>query len=491
MPNGLDGLAASFSDFAGGVTNDVSKFATRTESNVTAYYQEWVAASGIVAKLVNLLFNGVLSGFQSLNDFMIRLVGAICGPGVEADFVGLEQFMQNLQNSIGKVVEAVAGVVGEMENVVFQNTLIPIQNLVDGTSQSLQMQVESGFDDADCVAANNEWSWDDTVGHTSVGCARTYGDGFFRGLRGSVFPVADNQTVAVTAWVCWQGLAASSPPVQLDLIVTNSDGSTYVVGVGGVSSSLTSVGWTQMSGSWQVPSGAVSAQVRLGVRADALAGTFWFDDVSVVRQGLLKMSWVAQLEDSLAGLLSLSTWQDFLNRVYWSIIGAVDGPVGSVELVLGALVQRLSGLTVEGLIEAASLTNMAQIPNLLASSVVRAFGDAPVTLEENLESILHNFNVLVSAFGGSMVAQDLAGVASGLGGATDFFVAQVHNAVSGLQSLEQVTAADLAAAVQNFGLAIGTLQNMVNGLQQQVNNAVGNVENWVVQTFHNATGIWI
>jgi hypothetical protein len=163
---------------------------------------------------------------------------------------------------------------------------IPAPAVVD-VVQSLQPVWD--FPDAASVSAGGQWSWDGTEDHTGTtgsGSAKCVADGTLQGLRGIPGAVQPAQVVTATAWVSWSGLATTgSDQIQLQLIPYSTSGTELVAGtpfeVAQVASPGASGSWTELTGTYTVPSSGVDAvQLRLVVTADATAGSVWFDDCS-------------------------------------------------------------------------------------------------------------------------------------------------------------------------------------------------------------------
>lgn len=160
---------------------------------------------------------------------------------------------------------------------------------VRNVTQNLQPVFD--FPDVDSVNASGQWQWDGTVDHTGTagsGSAMCVSNGILQALRGIPGAVQPAQVVTLSGWVMWSGLAAASgtSPIQLQVIpgTLTSDGvfvpGTPVTPPGCyVTSPAASGSWTQLTGTYTVPSTGVDAvQMRLVVTADASSGFVWFDD---------------------------------------------------------------------------------------------------------------------------------------------------------------------------------------------------------------------
>jgi hypothetical protein len=205
---------------------------------------------------------------------------------------------------------------------------IPAPAVVN-VSQNIQPVFD--FPNPASVSATGQWSWDgghDHTGITGSGSAKAVCNGVLQALKGIPGAVQAGQVVTATAWVMWSGLAyTGSNPIQLQLIPYSQSGSELVAGtafeVTQLASPASSGSWTELTGTYTVPSSGVNAvQLRLVVAGNASAGSVWWDDCEANVTG----GYLAVLQNDLTTLQSNSTastaaFATFLQAVQTAITG--------------------------------------------------------------------------------------------------------------------------------------------------------------------------
>lgn len=164
-------------------------------------------------------------------------------------------------------------------------------------------------DAASLSGAGTAWSWDGTEDHTGVtgsGSAKVVANGVLQALRGTPGAVQASQTVTLTAYVMWSGLTyTGSDPIQLQVIPLSQSGSQLVAGtpveVAQIASPASSGSWTELTGTYNVPSSGVAAvQQRLVVGGNASVGSVWWDDCLVELSG----GFLSVMQDDVSALQS-------------------------------------------------------------------------------------------------------------------------------------------------------------------------------------------
>ena len=176
---------------------------------------------------------------------------------------------------------------------------------VTNTRQSLQPL--STFPDAASIQTGGGWSYDASVSYESDGGSALFTASGTQGvLMGTVGAVQSGQTVTLSAYVQWSGLtaAAGTSPIQLQLVPYSGPTSNLTAGtvveVAEITSPAASASWTQLTGTYTVPSGVTGVQMQLVVTSAATAGSInWSNGTSNVSGGFL-----AGIESDISGVIS-------------------------------------------------------------------------------------------------------------------------------------------------------------------------------------------
>jgi hypothetical protein len=195
------------------------------------------------------------------------------------------------------------------------------------TNVANSIQPVPDFPYAQSIQAASTWSWDGTVGHTAVGSAKVIANGTEQVLRGVVGDVQAAQVITATAYVQWSGLTATGSPIQLQLLPNTG---TPVV-IGEITSPGSSGSWTELTGTYTVPSsGVTTVQILLVVTSAATAGSIWFDDCTDDASGgflpTLSADFTALQTDYNAKAAALTT---FLTAVWTDVTTDTPGNLGS------------------------------------------------------------------------------------------------------------------------------------------------------------------
>lgn len=324
------------------------------------------AITGVVGgglSAVSNFFDGFVTGAGSLIE---QIVGAFTGlPGTLADIVN---WVENLP-LIGPLVEAIVGIPGTLVDLgewavgvltgrspLFSGNLVGqigagIIGLIPGAhvaEVSPNLVTDGDFPDAASLAGGDDWTWDGTNGHTTLGCASVICTGHAFDLSSDLIPVAQGHVLAASGWTMWSGLAgAASHPIKLQLIRYQNVGSSSrpswsQVGVTDVAvdtSGLTGSGWRQLSGSYTVPINENAVRLNVHIDATATAGTIKWDDLSLIKTqkmslglldglvGIIEEIWTF-LQDLLDGIVSVIRRIPFVGGVLADAIEALEELVG-------------------------------------------------------------------------------------------------------------------------------------------------------------------
>jgi hypothetical protein len=192
-------------------------------------------------------------------------------------------WINNANNFFGQIQ---AGLIG----------LIPGSHIADVAPNLL---TNPTFDTAGALVSDAVWSWDGLAAnnHTDVagsGSAKVTPTGADKDLWSDLIQVSETQVITMSGWVKWSNLVrtAGSFPISLSLTAYTNTGSENnpVWSVAGSpdivtdNSTLASVGWRQLTGTYTVPVGIKAVRMRCHVAATALSsagGGIWFDDLSL------------------------------------------------------------------------------------------------------------------------------------------------------------------------------------------------------------------
>ena len=171
--------------------------------------------------------------------------------------------------------------------------LIPGSHLADVAPNLL---TNPSFDTAGALVSDAVWSWDGLAAnnHTAVagsGSAKVTPTGQDKDLWSDLIQVSEGQQITISGWVKWDSLTrtAGSFPVSLGITSYTNTGteSNPVWSYAGATesaintSTLASIGWQQLNGTYMVPVGIKAIRMRCHVGLAATGGTVWFDDLSL------------------------------------------------------------------------------------------------------------------------------------------------------------------------------------------------------------------
>jgi len=467
--------------------------------------------------LANAIFDPVDAAFVFIGDLVGRapgllatLTGGLLTPGQEPAL--LRQLMDTISNIVNSDITAVQVAVNNfltqfspLNAINIFNQILPGQMSLIPVSQigtvSPELLTNPGFDGSNSLSGQSVWIWDGAVGRTALGSAKANANGTTRELLSNVMYVTAGQQFNFSSWAKWTTLTAAggSNPIRLD-VAKYLNGS--LVGNDTIDSftdpPTNQATWQQLAGSYTVPAGCDSIRLRLVITDQATLGTVWFDDSSATKIGLIQKDFISGLIDDLLSLLSIETWQGFLD----DITGAVVAGTGTVS----AFLTRISSLTIDGLFDASQLTNIvnivAGIPqaavnglttlNIAVSQIGEIFDDLVVTpintvvaqvqswfgvitsFQEAIQGFFSAFiaNIVgiisgVPIVGGTLAAQASAALYGAFGGLLNAF----QTGISGAATAE-ATSDTVAAALSTSGAALGQVSQEVSGISEQLQQTV-------------------
>jgi hypothetical protein len=160
-------------------------------------------------------------------------------------------------------------------------SLIPINIL--GTPQTTPM-VGGTFPDASSLSGAGLWTWSPSVTRSvdGTGSMQVTANGTMKAARGAPITVNSGQRISPSMWVKWTGYVGAGPTVQLQIIRFSGTLQAPVelgtTTINSITPTAGSGGWSELTGSYAIPSGVTHVRTRLVVTADATAGTLNFDD---------------------------------------------------------------------------------------------------------------------------------------------------------------------------------------------------------------------
>jgi hypothetical protein len=294
---------------------------------------------------------------EFLEDYGLQIISDITG----IDLTTLQSVLQPLIDGLDTIMSALDGIdlsdpgsiltaiatalAGLISSLVNGGQPINVLNLFGQLTQGLfgvipasaissnnpNLLNNGGFDGSISMDGEGIWLWDAAVGHTTNGSASTTGDSTLKALLSNAVDVTVGQKLSPTVWVKTSGYAGTGTPIRLAV-------KTYLAGAPVSGSNIVSIAgpgstWTQMSGTYTVPSGVDSVRLRLVVDTTATGGTIWFDDGSLTKPGNGPFDGILQL----FGLTSLEDLFDGLNidDIWSAIITAIMNPLGLLEDAIG------------------------------------------------------------------------------------------------------------------------------------------------------------
>lgn len=323
-------------------------------------------ADGLPNQILEWIRDHIGIDLSSWSSFLASLED---GRGIDLEFVpGIIRALQGIDlSSPGAVLAAIKNAL---------TRLVSVGSLTDEPVNSLP----AGTFPAGSMPASQDWELGDSLTDDGTFSAMVVADGKPHAFRSGknptdTFAVTPGQTVALSVDVRHQS-ASWSGPVILFQVVPYADGvpgapvtlAEYTPATGTVDK------WT-LSGSWTVPDDVTGGQTRVLITDQALAGTFWCDNVFVDRKPLIKQGWVESLPEALqeglsrwqltldtlngglsgGGLVSQTTLEELaaaLLAIPFGNVTGVGGPSNVGASILGFLNQLLGGFTAQPDIEA-------------------------------------------------------------------------------------------------------------------------------------------
>ncbi|AKJ71711.1 hypothetical protein TIN2_21 [Tsukamurella phage TIN2] len=363
-------------------------------------------------------------------------------------FGGLGGNNEDLLSLIGALADNPLGTINDAKNKI-KSMLESAFGLIDPSRIPLLPASHIGkaepdilanytFDSAITIDTTGAWEWDETVGHSAPGSARTIGNGTRRVLTSVPIKVDKLQKLDVAGWVKWQSVTAVGNAFQIVILASDDISPVSETVVQSITNPAANGDWTKMSGQYVVPEGITSVRVRLVVTSTTTVGTVWFDDMSMSKINEVRQGLIENLIPDLSGL-----WGNFTS-VFEKITGVLGAGPMQLQQWIGQLKNILSGVAIPG-------------------------GDLFPTLSQAINGAISN----VQTFSQNLLNGILSGIRKipVVGGS----IADVISELTGLKDTTQ-TAVDAA----------GTAQTTADMAHVAADNAVSTAVDTVKQGLNNA-----
>ncbi|QAY17392.1 minor tail protein [Gordonia phage IDyn] len=291
------------------------------------------SVSEIVAKIFDLFgldipnWQTALANFDALKD-------AIAG-----NYVGNDFALNAIQNIIGTIRKLATGLIHPS-----RLPLIPFSHIGESYPNLLE---NGGFDGADSLDGEDVWTWDADEGKTSPGSARTYGSGTRKVLLSNLVAATPGQKFQVAGWAKWSGLTGAANALRVSAVAYSGDEILSETPMATRNSPASSSGWTELTGTYEVPEGADGVRVQVEVGASVETGTIWWDDMRLSKYGSLPQRFINGLADALGDLgAGIVAVVNQIGAFFDRITGRVGATISDIQEWVSQLKTILSGGTV-------------------------------------------------------------------------------------------------------------------------------------------------
>ncbi|MEZ0366818.1 carbohydrate binding domain-containing protein [Mycobacterium sp. pUA109] len=300
----------------------------------------------------------------------LESAGADIGNAILAafGFSSTGNIVTDVENALKQIPGA--NIVGEIEsafvngaNVIGQllpSSIGPV-SVSQISNTTPELLINPGFNSSTSLSGDGIWTYDATTGHTSPGSATVTANGTQLQLISNPIPVTQGQQFNASAWAKWSGLAASGAALELDIATYLSGSAVATTQIQAISNPAASASWTELSGTYTVPSGVDTIRLQLTVNAAATAGQVWFDDGSLSATGLMPQNLVENLVTDLESAVSTAT--SAANDIA-SLLSAAGA--ATVEDLASMITSSVNNI--EALIQGAAQSTAAEVGSLLSTA---------------------------------------------------------------------------------------------------------------------------
>lgn len=297
--------------------------------------------------------------FKPIVDALLSALEGVILPDFAGMFHILAQwstpFVMGLANIIDQVANVIRAIFGGLGLNNFNNGQFNIIAMISSfinnilanipfiglgflsNTESPNLLVAPGFDQSDSINPGTGWVWDNTAGHTTIGCAKATAGGLLRELVSVPVAVTAGQSVNINTWIKWTGIAYTGVPITVN--VNRYMGTTMIGTVqiaAPASPAVNQATWLNFTGSYTVPSDCDTVKLSFRVSSTTTAGSVYFDDAILTKSGTtIPQNWIFNL------IPDLSSITHFINDVIDTIITVISG----IPFIGGTLANLLSWLT--------------------------------------------------------------------------------------------------------------------------------------------------
>jgi len=341
----MQGLNEIFSPIIGPVNNVLSQIFGIISGWTTGFVELLGDAVDVITNILRMVTGGLdYTQFNNSNFNPITVIATMIGHLIQNGILGIASAL-NADNIFGIL---------RSWNIPF----LPLAHLTNTAGPNLL--VEPGFDDSDSIQLGVGWTWDNTQGHTSNGCAKATAGGFKREMVSIQVQCAEGDKFSVGGWLKWASIVYTGTPISVKVnkyslsatgVPTFISADDILVPVAPATNQPT---WLNLTGTYTVPAGVDAIRLSMQVSAATSAGNIWFDDFELKKQGTtVPQSWIANLVDDLTSLvnnLGTLTW-NLLNNT-GAVLGEISqGLITGLDTALNGLNSFIQNV-IEGVIQA-------------------------------------------------------------------------------------------------------------------------------------------
>jgi hypothetical protein len=331
---------------------------------------------GAIDALVNAFTGGTTTGNSLstltstiqgfLNDLVDGFTGTTGTTGSTTSTVltGAESLFTNVLDSLTNLINP------------SQIPLLPIAHIADtnAASQPVNLLVNGSFDTPISIQTGQTWVFDSAIDHTGTtgsGSAQVTGNGTLQTINSNLIDVTPGQEFTISGFIQWaEAVAVGTGPVfQLNIQPVNNGSVLGTTLVDQIASPASSSAFTELTGTYTVPSGVNQIAVQCAVTTAFTGGTANFDDLSAVKTGILSGGLVkgisSTVESDLQSVVDLinqasgntqtgNALSTILNALTTQPFANVSGLLGpdnignALQAAVDSLFQGFTGLTTTG-----------------------------------------------------------------------------------------------------------------------------------------------
>ncbi|WGH22051.1 minor tail protein [Gordonia phage MerCougar] len=257
----------------------------------------------------------------------------------EGSYTGDDLALNAIQTVVGTLRRLTTGLInpGRLPLIPFSHIGETYPNLLEN----------GGFESADSLDGQDIWTWDGTEGRTAPGAARTTGDGTRKVLLSNSVPATAEQKFQISGWVKWSDLTGGANALRVSVIPYIGDTAQAEVPIASRNSPTASSGWTELTGTYEVPTGIDGIRLQVEVGATTTAGTVWWDDMRISKYGSLPQRFIGGLVDALGDLGDgIVAVVNNVGEFFDNITGRLGSTVTDIQEWVSQLGTILSGGTV-------------------------------------------------------------------------------------------------------------------------------------------------